>query len=661
MKELVNDFSSHPLLPGSVLASFCLSAKENGHEPAPSDLLPSCNKRTTVEIVGQFQDANLLTPEQADLIVTTDNQFVTAFRDLHRHVPEVAETTGCEPASVLQIARALFSARLAGELLEIIVPPAISYEKTRSGTVDLLGAVVEAFRQIVGGAWSVFFPRGEMSLVTDASAQFWVSCLHAGQPAEMAGGFIGYFRRGHKERLQALNGRILPSRERTLRLHDVVTEYVESAPGKIERLHQAVEPAVKEGLEQAFQRLARDLAKLNLLPLPLFYYEMLAHEVCQAFSTMDGRVSPKENRFITYLLEQIQRIGDEATVSYYNRAESLTQDRLETVLHELDGLVGLEHVKQKVRATANFARIQQLRALQGLNAIPTSYHSVYSGPPGTGKTTVARLMGRIYKCLGVLKRGHLVECDRSALVAEYVGQTAPKTNAVIDSALDGILLIDEAYGLIKEREDFGREAIETLLKRMEDERDRLIVIVTGYSEEMERFIHANPGLASRFNRFIEFPDYTPAELCRIFSLMCRRHSLRMTPALREKILHHFHYLHRHRDDHFGNARLVRNCFEAAITAQANRLASRTEIDPAALSTLEADDLESLAETSLTAYRAAGRAYTVACPHCGEIYSWNPDLDLLEAECTRCHKIYSCEFGVLDESSGELGRSESAFG
>jgi SpoVK/Ycf46/Vps4 family AAA+-type ATPase len=162
---------------------------------------------------------------------------------------------------------------------------------------------------------------------------------------------------------------------------------------------------------------------------------------------------------------------------------------------------------------------------QGMAPIASSYHAVYTGNPGTGKTTVARLMARIYKSLGILRKGHLVECDRAALVAEYVGQTAPRTNAIIDRALDGVLFIDEAYSLVKGQDDFGDEAIETLLKRMEDNRDRLIVIVAGYPQEMERFVRSNPGLQSRFSRFLEFPDYAPFELCRIFGLMCRRNGM----------------------------------------------------------------------------------------------------------------------------------------
>src|SRR5439155_1264325 len=217
-------------------------------------------------------------------------------------------------------------------------------------------------------------------------------------------------------------------------------------------------------------------------------------------------------------------------------------------------------------------------------------------------------MGRIYKSLGILKKGHLIECDRSALVAEYVGQTAPRTNAMIDSALDGILFIDEAYSLIKEGEDFGQEVIETLLKRMEDNRDRLIVIVAGYPEEMTRFIHSNPGLHSRFARFIEFPDYSSLELCRIFGQMCRKNGLSLTPRLKEKIIHHFHYLTEHPAENFGNARLVRNTFESAINAQATRLANSAKLDAQSLSTLEEQDLISPVDAALEKYRQSRGAY-----------------------------------------------------
>jgi len=322
-------------------------------------------------------------------------------------------------------------------------------------------------------------------------------------------------------------------------------------------------------------------------------------------------------------------------------AEQLTQ-----VLRELDELVGIASVKEKVRQLANFAKVQQMRVAQGISPIGSSYHAVYTGNPGTGKTTVARLMARIYKSLGILRKGHLVECDRSALVAEYVGQTAPRTNAVVDRALDGVLFIDEAYSLARGQDDFGGEAIETLLKRMEDNRDRLIVIVAGYPDEMEGFIRSNPGLQSRFSRFIEFPDYSPFELCRIFGLMCRRNGMLLSPALREKVMHHFQYLWQNRDEHFGNARLVRNCFEAVISAQANRLANSDTVDAIALARLEAEDLVTESDAARENYRKSGKSYFVECDHCRETYSWTLEMDLRDALCTKCGKTYDAEFGKL---------------
>jgi len=643
MRQLVKDFATHPLVPGSLLGCIAGDPQLRKLNPLDYPTLVGLNKQNTLETVTWFQNLGLISNEQADKVLTIDGQYVRYYKDLCLNIKEIADVTGCDADSIQQLARGLFSAKLMAEYLEILTAPEVSYEKTPAGTVDLLERLFDSFRQIIGGAWSVFFPRHELNLVTDAAANFWVAALYGNSAEEMMHSFVGLFRKDHKDRLQALN-RGYKADKTTLRLKDGVTDYLDNSKEKLTKLYAAVEPQVRTGLDRIFEELAQTLTKLDLPLLVLFYYEFLVQESFQAFSRMDGSVSSKESRFIQYLIQQISNVCQKIEEGDRSGAPGAKPERLEGVLAELEQMIGLQEVKDKVRQTANFARIQQLRVAEGLRPIPTSYHSVYTGNPGTGKTSVARLMGRIYKSLGILKKGHLIECDRSALVAEYVGQTAPRTNAVIDSALDGILFIDEAYSLTKEGEDFGQEVIETLLKRMEDNRDRLIVIVAGYPEEMERFIHSNPGLHSRFARFIEFPDYSALELCRIFGQMCRRNGLALAPPLKEKVIHHFHFLAERRGQNFGNARLVRNCFESVINTQASRLSLRTDIDAAALSLLVAEDLLSPAESQCEQYRKSGKGYVVRCDFCQEVYSWNSDLKITTAECSRCKRSYDCEFG-----------------
>lgn len=242
---------------------------------------------------------------------------------------------------------------------------------------------------------------------------------------------------------------------------------------------------------------------------------------------------------------------------------------------ELQSLIGLETVKEEVRTLANFAKVQKQRADKGLKNPNMSYHLVFTGSPGTGKTTVARIVARIYKDLGILKRGHLVETDRSGLIGQYVGQTAPKVNAMCDSALNGVLFIDEAYALTQKSgsQDYGDEAVATLLKRMEDDRDKLVVIVAGYTDEMKHFIDTNPGLQSRFNRYINFPDYTPDELYKIFRMYLNKNEYTITKEAASYVQQRLDYVVAHKDRNFGNARYVRNVFEKAIQCQANRIAT----------------------------------------------------------------------------------------
>ncbi len=258
-------------------------------------------------------------------------------------------------------------------------------------------------------------------------------------------------------------------------------------------------------------------------------------------------------------------------------ADDLPARDLEEVLAELEGLIGLEAVKVEVELVTNLLVVQRMRRERGLPTAPSSRHLVFTGNPGTGKTTVGRLVADIYRSLGVLTRGHLVETDRSGLVAGYVGQTAERTRAVVESALDGVLLIDEAYALSRgEERDYGREAIDTLVKMMEDHRDRLVVIVTGYPEEMSTFIQANPGLRSRFPRTIHFPDFGTDELTAIAHHTAAGAGYHLDDAAITALREHLHTIPR--DQGFGNARLIRNIFEAAVAQHASRIV--TVSDPA---------------------------------------------------------------------------------
>lgn len=327
--------------------------------------------------------------------------------------------------------------------------------------------------------------------------------------------------------------------------------------------------------------------------------------ICDAAGVMKSRDGLNAMDFVTNVEPSftekhspaVQTSGGEEKAADSGKNDE-PQPSFEELMEQLNSLVGLEDVKKDIKNLVNLMKVRKLRQENELPVPPMSLHMVFLGNPGTGKTTVARLISSLYASIGVLSKGQLIEVDRSGLVAGYVGQTALKTQDVIKSAIGGVLFIDEAYSLSSGGEnDFGREAIETILKAMEDNRDDLVVIVAGYTGPMEKFLSSNPGLQSRFNKYFNFPDYKGGELMEIFRMRCQKNSYELTEEAEKAAADMFNELYENRDENFGNGRDVRNIFEDMIVRQSNRVALMDKPSKEDLIAVLPEDLEEPSENS----------------------------------------------------------------
>lgn len=326
----------------------------------------------------------------------------------------------------------------------------------------------------------------------------------------------------------------------------------------------------------------------------------LYQEIGRTFIVCNNRIADQEVDCMTRIIRKYEEYLSEFGLARpeYN-TKSTTEfdetDSTDAIMEEINELTGLHQVKQDIASLINLLKVKKLREERGMKQPNVSKHMVFSGNPGTGKTTIARKLAKLYHSLGFLSKGHLVEVDRSGLVSGYIGQTATKVREVVDSAMGGILFIDEAYTLTsnKGEGDFGQEAVDTLLKAMEDNRDNLVVIVAGYPDLMDEFLSSNPGLRSRFNKFIFFEDYTPTEQLEILKSMCKQQEYILSEDAEEKTLSHFIEKYENRDDTFANGRDVRNYLEKALAKQAGRIVemSPDEMDDDTIKTLIKDDFE----------------------------------------------------------------------
>ena len=561
------------LLPGSILTTFFRNPKTGRTTSFKADELEQLDGMTVDYLLNYYQSQLMFTADDAARLRNCIDTHTRRFYQLMRNSDWRTEVFNYEIDKEKAILRSLLQLRLVVDCAQILTPPMMTMKRIGDEEFDLIEGMHDLMRLLVLGLWQRLATDG-----TDLQAYGALSLCVAGLAAKPDDALAllesGYAAAGGDQAA-------------------FKKWFDKGGRRAMDRVETMLQPMGKHGLDEIFGLLTHHALELGLQPVTIEFVRQNVQTLVMTLSNMDREMTDACRRRSTVISAQLTEVSRQYAVDFTARAADpgVNEEDLCAIFKELDALVGLEPVKNEVHRSTDFARMQVMRREQGLPAVKANLHSVFFGNPGTGKTTVARLMGRIYKSLGLLRRGHVVECDRGRLVAEYVGQTAVRTHAMIDSALDGILFIDEAYALAgRGAEDFGSEAIETLLKRMEDDRDRLIVIVAGYTGPMEQFIASNPGLESRFTNYLRFPDYSAVDLAEIFhrmaaqsGLVCAPETAAATRAICEK-------LYALRNEQFGNAREMRNLFESAVRNQSTRLVTSGQCDRDSLTTLLPEDL-----------------------------------------------------------------------
>lgn len=561
-------------VPGSILTTLFRNPKTGRTVSFKREELAELDGMKSDYLLRYYLSQSLFTEDDAARLRDSMETAARRYYQMLRHSDWRAQVFGYDAAREQSLLRNLLQLRLLVECVQILTPPLLTVKRIGDEEFDLIENLHGLIRLLAFSLWGRLAAE-ESDLIGYGALSICIAGL-AAKPDEAAA--------------MLESGQAAAKGDPALFM-----KWFEKGSGRfaMERVRTILRQADKHGLDDIFGLLARHALDLGLQPVTIEFARQALQSLVTALSDMDGKLSDHERRHSAVISAQLTNVSRQYALDFAARCSDpgVSEEDLNAILKELDAMVGLTPVKAEVHRAANFARLQVLRKQQGLPAVQASLHSVFFGNPGTGKTTVARLMGRIYKSLGLLRRGHVVECDRGRLVAEYVGQTAVRTHAAIDSALDGILFIDEAYALAgRGAEDFGAEAIETLLKRMEDERDRLIVIVAGYSKPMEQFIASNPGLESRFTNYLNFPDYQPDELLEIFHRMASQSGLVCSPEAERKARELTVKLYAARNEQFGNAREMRNLFESSVRNQCTRLAESGRCDRDALTTLLPEDL-----------------------------------------------------------------------